>query len=350
MRRSGHRRCGGLGGDPGDRPRRRDRRLLGRGGGHPAQARALIDATGVRGLAGDLFVDGALGSRTAWLSEPYADAAGCTGNRYLAPETIAEHLAACTEAGVTAGFHVIGDAALGAVVDAIERTVERFGAPRWRALRPSSGTCGDGVGRAGGEARRLGIIASVQPASTPSGEGGTACTRAVSVGPCRRAQPAGAVSIGRRAPGYRLRFPVTSMDPWSWVRAASRHRTPAVPYRRGRPRGRDPRAWRAGGVRDGVTGTLVPGAPASAAVWETGALDVTAPADAVARWSTDPRSRVPALPDLDSPTSCHGAGRPCTGVSCSMAERAGVHRWGRGWSPRCRSGRFGWRSACWPDC
>jgi predicted amidohydrolase YtcJ len=58
-------------------------------------------------------------------------------------------------------------------------------------------------------------------------------------------------------------------------------------------------AWRAGGVRDGVTGTLVPGAPASYAVWDTADLDVSAPADNVARWSTDPRSRVPVLPNLD---------------------------------------------------
>ena len=39
-------------------------------------------------------------------------------------------------------------------------------------------------------------------------------------------------------------------------------------------------AWRAGGVNDGLTGMLVPGAPASYAVWETGDLDVSAPADA----------------------------------------------------------------------
>ena len=42
----------------------------------PAQARALMEETGARGLAGDLFIDGALGSRTAWLHEPYADAPG----------------------------------------------------------------------------------------------------------------------------------------------------------------------------------------------------------------------------------------------------------------------------------
>ncbi|MGB2921244.1 MAG: amidohydrolase, partial [Mycobacterium sp.] len=54
-----------------------------------------------------------------------------------------------------------------------------------------------------------------------------------------------------------------------------------------------------GGVRDGLTGTLVPGAPASYAIWEADAFDVVAPADSVARWSTDPRSRVPVLPRLD---------------------------------------------------
>lgn len=98
-----------------------------------AQARALIDETGAKGLAGDLFVDGALGSRTALLSEPYSDAPNTapdtTGNRYLDPATAEEHLMACTEAGVTAGFHVIGDAAVTIVVDALERTVDRFGAP-----------------------------------------------------------------------------------------------------------------------------------------------------------------------------------------------------------------------------
>jgi predicted amidohydrolase YtcJ len=94
--------------------------------------------------------------------------------------------------------------------------------------------------------------------------------------------------------------PVTSIDPWATVRAASHHHTPgsAVSVRAAfsaATRG----AWRAGGVRDGITGTLVPGAPASYAVWETGQLDVSAPADSVQRWSTDPRSRVPALPRLD---------------------------------------------------
>ena len=90
------------------------------------------------------------------------------------------------------------------------------------------------------------------------------------------------------------------MNPWATVRAATRHHTQgsAVSARAAfaaATRG----AWRAGGVRDGVTGTLVPGAPASYAVWEADEFEVSAPADAVQRWSTDPRSRVPALPRLD---------------------------------------------------
>ncbi|MGB8500785.1 MAG: amidohydrolase, partial [Mycobacterium sp.] len=78
---------------------------------------------------------------------------------------------------------------------------------------------------------------------------------------------------------------VTSMNPWATVRAATHHRTPGSAV-----------SVRAAGVRDGVAGTLVPGAPASYAVWDAGPLAVNAPSDAVQRWSTDPRSRVPALP------------------------------------------------------
>jgi hypothetical protein len=87
------------------------------------------------------------------------------------------------------------------------------------------------------------------------------------------------------------------------VRAAVHHRTPG--------HGISPRAafgaatrgaWRAGGVRDGIAGTLVPGAPASYTVWDADELVVANTAsgsDPVRRWSTDPRSRVPALPRLD---------------------------------------------------
>ena len=72
--------------------------------------------------------------------------------------------------------------------------------------------------------------------------------------------------------------PVTALDPWAAVRAAAHHRTPGS--------GISPRAafaaatrgaWRAGGARDGVAGTLIPGAPGSYAVWEVDELVVSAP-------------------------------------------------------------------------
>jgi predicted amidohydrolase YtcJ len=265
------------------------------------QARALIEATGARGLAGDLFVDGALGSHTAWLSEPYADAPGCTGNCYLDTDAVAEHLFACTEAGVAAGFHVIGDGAVTAVVDALERTVERFGVP-------AVARCGHRLEHlemvSAQQAAKLGawgITASMQPGfdATWGGEDGM---YAVRLG-VHRAATLNPLALLASA-GVRLAFgsdaPVTAMDPWAWVRAASHHRTPGSAISVRAAFGAATRgAWRAGGIRDGVTGTLVPGAPASYAVWDTAEVGVSVPADSVARWSTDPRSRVPVLPNLD---------------------------------------------------
>lgn len=48
-------------------------------------------------------------------------------------------------------------------------------------------------------------------------------------------------------------------------------------------------------------GVLQPGSPASFALWETGELVTKAADDAVQRWSTDPRSGVPPMPDLEGP-------------------------------------------------
>lgn len=65
-------------------------------------------AAGVRGLAGDLNCDGALGSRTARVSGGYDDEDTC-GFVYMDTEQLAEHVIACTKAGLQAGFHCIGD-------------------------------------------------------------------------------------------------------------------------------------------------------------------------------------------------------------------------------------------------
>ncbi|MFV1366758.1 amidohydrolase family protein [Mycolicibacterium elephantis] len=265
------------------------------------QARALIERTKARGLAGDLFVDGAIGSRTAWLHQPYSDAENCCGNTYLDAEVMSAHLHACTEAGITAGFHVIGDAAVTAAVDALKRVVDTFGAP-------AVARCGHRLEHlemvTEEQARRLGawgVFASVQP-NFDALWGGDDGMYAQRLGR-QRARTLNPFAL-LASQGVPLAFgsdtPVTSMNLWEAVRAATQHRIPgsALSARAAfaaATRG----AWRAAGVRDGITGTLVPGAVASYAVWETDEFEVHAPDNAVQRWSTDQRSRIPALPRLD---------------------------------------------------
>lgn len=265
-------------------------------------ARSILDATGAHGLAGDLFVDGSLGSRTAWLHEPYSDdAAAGTGNSYLDTDAVAAHVRACTELGVQAGFHAIGDAAVEAVVEGIERVVSEVGSPAVAAcghrIEHVEMMTSDQVAKLGA----WGVLASIQPGFDAAwgGESGLyaqrlGLVRASTMNPFATMAAAGvSLAIGSDAP-------VTPLEPWAAIRAAAHHRTEGFAI--------SPRAafaaatrgaWRAGGVRDGVAGTLVPGAPASYAVWETGDLVVGAAKDSVQRWSTDPRSRVPGLPRLD---------------------------------------------------
>jgi predicted amidohydrolase YtcJ len=265
------------------------------------EARALLDETEARGLAGDLFVDGALGSHTAWLAEPYADADHC-GNHYLESDSIAAHVQACTDAGIPAGFHAIGDAATSAVVDAFAAVVERRGvsvvARCGHRLEHIEMVTAEQAARLGS----WGVIASVQP-NFDALWGGPSGMYAERLGAQRGRQLNPLALLASE--GVPLAFgsdtPVTSMNPWMTVRAAAHHRTDgsAVSARAAfaaATRG----GWRAAGVRDGQTGTLAPGAQASYAVWETGPLAVTAPRDAIQRWSTDPRARVPLLPRLAS--------------------------------------------------
>ncbi|MGV9798034.1 amidohydrolase [Mycobacterium sp. NPDC003449] len=264
------------------------------------QATALIAETGAHGLAGDLFVDGALGSRTAWLHAPYHDAPDSCGNRYLDTDTVTSHLRACTEAGIAAGFHVIGDAAVGSVVDALAAVTESLGAP-------AVARCGHRLEHlemvTPAQAARLGacgVIASMQP-NFDALWGGDQGMYAQRLGPDRvhRLNPLALLASEGVPIAFGSDSPVTSMNPWETLRAAVAHRTPSSALSARAAFAAATRGgWRAGGVRDGVTGTLVPGAAASYAIWDADDLEVSAPANAVQRWSTDPRSRVPALPRL----------------------------------------------------
>ncbi len=128
------------------------------------EAAASIGMAG--GLGGDFFVvggakffaDGALGSRTAWMLDPYPD--GTHGIAVDDPECLRERYALAIRSGFAPVTHAIGDAANRAVVDVLEAT-----APAWRAagLRPRLEHAQHleraEVARLGA----LGVIASIQP-------------------------------------------------------------------------------------------------------------------------------------------------------------------------------------------
>ena len=85
-------------------------------------------ALGCNGAAGDLCVDGSIGSHTTALHAPYADADTC-GHLYIDAGQVAEHVVACTRVGLQAGFHVIGDRAVEAVVEGFRAAAEVVGVP-----------------------------------------------------------------------------------------------------------------------------------------------------------------------------------------------------------------------------
>lgn len=221
---------------------------------------------GARGLGGDLFVDGAFGSRTAALREPYADAPHTSGARYLDAERIAEHLVACTEDGVQAGFHVIGDAAAGAVVAGFRLAEKVVGEQALGAVRHRLEHLEMVTAEQAAELARFRVVASVQP-GFDAAWGGRDGMYARRLGP-ERADGLNPFAM-LAASGVTLAFgsdaPVTPVDPWAAVHAAVHHRTPGS----GVSPGEAFAAHTAGGwAAAGETGgTLAAGEPATFAVW-----------------------------------------------------------------------------------
>ena len=265
-----------------------------------AQARAVVERLGVplAGLAGDLNADGAVGSRTASFRAAYADAPGTSGHTYLSVEQVRDHVVACTAAGLQAGFHVIGDAALDVVLEGFRRAAERAGIAAVRAgghrLEHVETPDADAVARLAD----LGLTASVQPAFDAAW-GGPSGMYAQRLGPERAVAMNPFASLA--AAGVPLAFgsdsPVTPFAPWEAVRAAAFHTEPdqrisARAAFAAHTRG----AWRA--ARRPAT-ACSPSAPPPR--WRCGrpaSLVVQAPDDRIQAWSTDPRSGTPGLPDL----------------------------------------------------
>ena len=263
----------------------------------PAEAAALLASSGAHALGGDLSVDGAIGSHTAALGAPYTDHPG-TGVRYLDTEQITAHLIACARAGIQPGFHAIGDDAVSAVAEGLRRAAEVLGGSLpLAAVTPRIEHAEMPTAAAIAVFGSTGVVASVQPLFDALwGGGGGLYARRLG----DRAAPMNPFAA-LAAAGVTLAFgsdaPVTAAEPWAAVQAAVNHRTPGS--------GVTPRAAFTAHTRGAHRaarrmdrGVLTIGAVADLAIWRTGELYRPESAELAQRWSTDPRSRVPMLPDL----------------------------------------------------
>ncbi|MFI5489683.1 amidohydrolase [Micromonospora echinaurantiaca] len=257
--------------------------------GGAARAREL----GAVGAGGDLFADGALGSRTAHVSRDYLDGDGGCGHGYLSVEQVRDHLVDCAAHGLQGGFHAIGDAAIGTVLAGFAAAAERVGTDRLRAARHrvehaeimNKGLIAGFV--------EFGIVASMQPAFDRLwGGAGRMYESRLGLDRSLASNPMGSMHAVGVALAFGSDSPVTPLDPWGSVRAAAAHHNPAqrmseraafAAHTRG--------GWRA--VHLDNEGVLALGAPATFAVWSTPAgvdrgLPVLQADDPEARGPQDP--------------------------------------------------------------
>ncbi|HEX9228157.1 MAG TPA: amidohydrolase family protein [Arthrobacter sp.] len=267
------------------------------------RARSILDGLGVPvlGLAGDLNIDGSIGSRTAALRADYSDAPGERGSLYLSAAEAAAHLAACSLLGVQAGFHVIGDAGLDAALEALDLAAAEVGEQKVRA----AGHRLEHVELADAESisrlARYSVTVSAQP-GFDAAWGGDAGLYGQRLGPRRHGMNPFASFYAAGVPVcFGSDSPVTPLRPWDSVRACLQHNNPAEQISaRAAFLGHTRAGWRAARYRNPMAGQLVPGAPASFAVWEVEELMVQVADGRVQSWSTDPRARTPLLPALDT--------------------------------------------------
>jgi predicted amidohydrolase YtcJ len=258
---------------------------------------------GIAGPGGDLWCDGAVGSHTAAMCRPYADDA-TTGVLNFDADEVAEHVALSTRAGLQAGFHVIGDAAVDTVLTGFEKAAAVVGSVALTARRHRLEHCEllspDAISRIA----LLGLVASVQPMFDAlwGGPDGMYVERLGSERAARM-NPFAELAAAGVPLCLSSDSPVTPLDPWGGVRAAVRHRTPG--------QGLSPKAafaaatrggWRA--VGDDETGVLAPGAPATFAVWDAAPVEPARADERISAWATDPWWSLTGLPDLDTSPTC----------------------------------------------
>jgi hypothetical protein len=226
-------------------------------------------AVGAVGAAGDVFADGSIGSHTACFTEPYVDAPGEHGHQYLSVPELGEHVVACTRAGLQAGFHAIGDVAVGAVAEGFAVAADALGEQIVRAARHRVEHLELVPDGAAATFARLGVVASVQPAFDAlwGGDSGLYTDR-LGMHRSLASNPLAALAAAGVVLAFGSDAPVTPLAPWEGVRAAVHHHAPGSRL--------DPAAAFAAHTAGGwaaarrAGGGLAAGAPAYFAVWDAG--------------------------------------------------------------------------------
>ncbi len=211
-----------------------------------------------------LYADGALGSRGAWLKEPYADAAGQRGLSFIGDTTLLNLMSRGTMDGFQFAIHAIGDRANRQVLDAIDEMAASFkgGDRRWRIEHAQVIDPAD-LPRLG----RNGIVASMQPTHA-TGDRTMAEAR---LGPARLTGAYAWATVLKD--GGRLAFgsdyPVEDPNPFvGWAAAFTREDAQGQPPGGWRPEERVSReqAWKAftadaayAGFAEDRFGALLPG-------------------------------------------------------------------------------------------
>ncbi|MCW4463671.1 amidohydrolase [Sphingomonas sp. BT-65] len=210
-----------------------------------------------------LYLDGALGSRGAWLKAPYADAPGNSGLPFLSDAQLLNSIARGSMDKFQLAIHAIGDRANQQVLDAIDEVSDTYnGDRRWRIEHAQIVDPAD-LPRFG----KHGIIASMQPVHQTS-------DRVMAEARLGQARLAGAYAWkSMLANGAKLAFgsdyPVESPNPFAgWAAAFTRQDAQGQPFGGWRPEEAVSReqAWRAftldaayAGFGEKLFGRLAPG-------------------------------------------------------------------------------------------
>jgi len=263
---------------------------------------AEVESLGAFGAAGDLTIDGSIGSRTALLKEKYCDVGesseSVNGKEFLTVEQISEHLIACTKANIQGGFHAIGDLALENVVLGLRKAEQVCGLGAMQSSRHRIEHAEMLNSEHLPYLRSLGVVLSMQPVFDELwGSQNGLYEQRLGLERMKKMNTFAQIAKAGVSMSFSSDSPVTPIDPWRSIAAAAGHhnsneqlsmRAAFIAHTRG--------GWRA--AKDDVAGVIAEGAPAHLAFWKADEFEVTIPDERLRSWSTDERSGTHPLPVL----------------------------------------------------